>query len=96
MELRDSARVEPCLCEYIYGGAAGLLRYEPDLGPRHPPGLGPPGRATVGPTSAPPRRWTLGPVDRRRRYISMDIEAPRPWSPLAAPGCGRSHEPPLA
>ena len=41
------------------------------------------GRATVGPTSAPLHRWTFGPVDRRRRYISMDIEAPRPLEPAA-------------
>ena len=26
-------------------------------------------------------RWTFGPVDGRRRYTSMDIEAPHPWSP---------------
>ncbi len=26
-------------------------------------------------------RRAFGPMDRRLRYISMDIEAPRPWSP---------------
>jgi hypothetical protein len=25
-------------------------------------------------------RWTFGPADGRRGYISTDIEAPRPWS----------------
>ena len=34
----------------------------------------------AGPTTAPPRRWTFGPTDGRRRYIPMDIEDPRPWS----------------
>jgi hypothetical protein len=31
-------------------------------------------------TIASPRRWMLGPTDGRRRYIPLDIEAPRPWS----------------
>ncbi len=33
------------------------------------------------PTTASPRRWTFGPTDGGRRYIPMDIEALRPWSP---------------
>ena len=67
-------------------------RYTLDYGPCYAPGrratlrVGPPGRATrraalhAGPTTAPPRRWTFGPTDGRRRYIPMDIEDPRPWS----------------
>jgi hypothetical protein len=70
-------------------------RYAPGrraAGPRYASGrraklrTGTPGcamrRAAVhaGPTTALPRRWTFGPTDGGRRYIPMDIEAPRPWS----------------
>ncbi len=37
-------------------------------------------RRTVGRTTRQINRWTFGQVGFRRRYISMDIEAPRPWS----------------
>ena len=55
--------------------------------------VGPPGRTTrqaagpckapaphARPTTEPPRRWTFGLTDGRRRYIAMDIEDLRPWS----------------
>ncbi len=61
-------------------------RYAPGRWPRYALGCGQryvltSGRATVGTTSAPPCHWTFGPVDRLRRYISMDIETQCPWSP---------------
>ena len=35
---------------------------------------------TVGRATRRTDRWTSGSADGRRGYISMDIEAPRPWS----------------
>ena len=71
---RDALRVWSGWASTVIHGP----RYEPDYGPRHASGR----RAAphAGPTTAPPRRWTFGPTDGRRRYIPMDIEDPRPWS----------------
>ena len=49
-------------------------------GRRAAPRAGPRATQHAGPTTAPPRRWTFGPTDGRRRCIPMDIEDPRPWS----------------
>ncbi len=54
-------------------------------GPRNAQGrlaalrVGPRAALHAGPTTASPRRWTFGPKDGRR-YIPMDIDAPRPCS----------------
>ena len=55
-------------------------------GPRYASGrrtalcAGPRAALHAGPTTASLHRWTFGPTDGGRRYIPMDIEAPRPWS----------------
>jgi hypothetical protein len=60
-------------------------------GLRYAPGRYAPGRRAVlraGPraapharsTTSPPHRWIFGPADGRRRYIPIEIEAPRPQS----------------